>query len=132
MSITIGNPQLQIERLSNGAYRSYIQLKFLHDGEALDVWPCDHPLYLLEKSDLVFQYYSYCPKFEKVPDDLISDITWRVEKNVAMKFDEDMYGVKVIRGKEMLQGLHRIRIKNKKRVPGLQVDYRNLFPHNWF
>lgn len=132
MSITIGNPQLQIERLPNGRYRSYVKLKFLRDGEILDVRPHSHPLYLLEKSDLVFQHYSYSPKFEKVPDDLIVDIAWRIEKSVAMKFDEDLYGVKVIPGEHLSQGLHRLRIKNKKKVPGLQIDYSNLFHRSWF
>jgi hypothetical protein len=132
MAITIGNPQLQIERLPDGKYRSYIKLKFLLNGVVLGLPHYHHPIYFLEKSDLVFQHYSYSPKFEKVPDDLIDDITWRIEKNIAMKFDEDMYGVKVIRGKELSPNQYNVRIKNKRKVPGLQVDYSVTFPKSFF
>jgi hypothetical protein len=132
MSITISNPQLQIERLPDGTYRSYIELKFLLNGKVLRLPHYHHPLYLLEKSDLVFQYYSYSPKFERVPDDLIADVARRIEKSVAMKFDTDMYGVEVMRGRELNPGEYNVRIKNKGRVPGLKIDYRVTFPKSWF
>jgi hypothetical protein len=132
MSITIGNPQLQIERLPDGTYRSFIELKFLLNGVVLGLSHFHHPVYLLEKSDLVFQYYSYSPKFERVPDDLINDVAWRIEKNVGMKFDENMYGVKVIRGEPAGRNQYKVRIANKNKVPGLRINYGVTFPKSWF